>query len=61
MWSLSLEMKIFLKVDYTEEQRAGLERDLKANPLISEVRFETKDEALENFFKLTGRLHRSSQ
>ena len=44
-----LEMKIFLKVDYTEEQRAGLERDLKANPLISEVRFETKDEALENF------------
>ena len=44
-----LEMKIFLKVDYTEEQRASLERDLKANPLISEVRFETKDEALENF------------
>ncbi|MEG0378846.1 MAG: permease-like cell division protein FtsX [Eubacterium sp.] len=45
----SLEVKIFFKEDYTEDQRMALENDLKADPRIEEVRFETKDEALENF------------
>ncbi|MEF9917998.1 MAG: permease-like cell division protein FtsX [Eubacterium sp.] len=45
----SLEMKIFLKEDYTEDQKVALENDLKSNGMIAEIKFETKDEALKNF------------
>ncbi len=45
----SLEMKVFLQEGYTPEQKETIEKALNDNALISEVRFETEAEALQNF------------
>jgi cell division transport system permease protein len=47
-----LEVTIFLKSDITPEQRTGLETTLKGDPLVREVRFETKDQAHAKFQEL---------
>ncbi len=44
-----VEVKVFLDLDVTEEQKAALESQLKVEEGVSEVTFETKAQALENF------------
>ncbi|HEX2774360.1 MAG TPA: permease-like cell division protein FtsX, partial [Micromonosporaceae bacterium] len=44
-----IEVSVFLKPDVTEEQRTGLETALKSDPLVREVKFETKEEAHARF------------
>lgn len=47
-----IEVSIFLKNDVTEAQRTGLEAALKSDPLVREVKFETKAEAHKRFQEL---------
>jgi cell division transport system permease protein len=42
-----LELKVFVEKDATEEQKDQLEELLKADSRITEIRFESKDEALQ--------------
>jgi cell division transport system permease protein len=44
-----IEISIFLKADVTPEQRDGLQNDLKADPLVESVKYESKDEAWKRF------------
>jgi cell division transport system permease protein len=44
-----IEVSVFLKADVTEEQRKGLESDLKADSLVQEVTYESKELAWERF------------
>jgi cell division transport system permease protein len=47
-----IEVSIFLDAGVTEEQRTQLDTDLKANPLVREVKYESKEEAFARFQKL---------
>jgi cell division transport system permease protein len=47
-----IEVSIFLKPDVTEQQRTGLDTALKSDPLVREVKFETKEEAHVRFQEL---------
>lgn len=47
-----IEVSIFLKNGVTAQQRSGLEAALKSDPLVREVKFETKDEAHARFQEL---------
>ncbi|BCJ64290.1 permease-like cell division protein FtsX [Polymorphospora rubra] len=44
-----IEVSIFLKGDITEEQRSTLDASLKADPLVAEVIYESKEAAYEKF------------
>ncbi|HEX6969984.1 MAG TPA: permease-like cell division protein FtsX [Micromonosporaceae bacterium] len=44
-----IEVSIFLDSDITLEQQAGLEMALNEDPLVREVRYESKEEAYERF------------
>jgi cell division transport system permease protein len=44
-----IEVSIFLKANVTEQQRTVLESALKSDPLVREVKFETKNEAHARF------------
>lgn len=45
----SLEIKAFLEEGYTKQQKETIEKALEENPLITDVHFESEDEALESF------------
>ena len=45
----ALELRVFLKEDYTEAQKNDIEKTLKENSMVTGVTFESKDEALEKF------------
>lgn len=47
-----IEVSIFLDSGVTEEQRTQLETELKGDPLVREVKYESKEEAFERFQKL---------
>jgi cell division transport system permease protein len=47
-----VEVSIFLKADVTEEQRNALSADLKNDPLVQTVIYESKEEAYANFRQL---------
>ncbi|WP_203904499.1 permease-like cell division protein FtsX [Virgisporangium aliadipatigenens] len=51
-FNTKVEVSIFLRTDVTEEQRNGLQSDLKADPLVREVNYESSEQAYENFRKL---------
>lgn len=44
-----LQMQIFMKQEHTEEQKNNLQTELESNNLIAEVKYESKEEALQNF------------
>ncbi|WP_329107608.1 permease-like cell division protein FtsX [Micromonospora sp. NBC_01699] len=44
-----IEVAIFLKVDVPDEQRLGLEGELKSDPLVEEVIFESGEDAYNKF------------
>jgi len=44
-----VEVKIFLKDDITAAQKTELEKNIKAVPGVTELTFESKDQALANF------------
>lgn len=45
----ALEMKVFLQANISEAEQAKLESYLQQNALVKDVRFESKDEALDKF------------
>jgi cell division transport system permease protein len=45
-------VSIFLKADVTDEQRSSLDGELRADPLVQEVTYESRNEAYENFRQL---------
>lgn len=45
----NLQIRVFLRDDITDEQRSALYDILNADERISEINFESKEEALENF------------
>jgi cell division transport system permease protein len=47
-----IEVSIFLEDSISEEQRASLERDLIATPVVDQVFFESKQQAYENFLEI---------
>jgi cell division transport system permease protein len=47
-----IEVSIFLDAGVTEEQRTQLQTDLDANPLVREVKYESREEAFARFQKL---------
>jgi cell division transport system permease protein len=47
-----VEVSIFLKADVTEEQRNALSTDLKNDPLVQTVIYESREEAYANFRQL---------
>jgi cell division transport system permease protein len=47
-----VEVSIFLKVDVTDEQRDGLQKELTSDPLVQSVHHETKEQAYANFKQL---------
>ncbi|MEQ4304933.1 permease-like cell division protein FtsX [Plantactinospora sp. B6F1] len=47
-----IEVSIFLVSGVTEEQRTQLQTDLEADPLVREVKYESKEEAYERFQRL---------
>jgi cell division transport system permease protein len=47
-----VEVSIFLKADVTDEQRSSLDGELRADPLVQEVTYESRNEAYENFRQL---------
>jgi len=44
-----LELKVFLQKDYTEDQKATIEKAFEESPLIESVNFESSQEALDKF------------
>lgn len=44
-----IEVSIFLKTDVSDEQRSSLDTALKADPLVQEVIYESKDAAYDKF------------
>jgi len=44
-----IEVSVFLKADVTEEQRKGLEAELKGDSLVQDVTYESKELAWERF------------
>jgi cell division transport system permease protein len=51
-FNTKVEVSIFLRNDVTAEQRDGLQSDLKADPLVREVTYESSEQAYDNFKKL---------
>jgi cell division transport system permease protein len=47
-----VEVSIFLKADVTEEQRTALDGELRGDPLVDEVTYESREEAYNNFKQL---------
>src|SRR5688500_1160558 len=47
-----VEVSIFLKADVTGEQRDALGNELRADPLVDNVEYGSKEQAYENFTKL---------
>jgi cell division transport system permease protein len=47
-----VEVSIFLKADITTEQRTALDEELRADPLVDSVEYESKQQAYDNFTKL---------
>ncbi|WP_422771496.1 permease-like cell division protein FtsX [Plantactinospora sp. WMMC1484] len=47
-----IEVSIFLVAGVTEEQRTQLQTELEGDPLVREVKYESKQEAYERFKKL---------
>src|SRR3712207_6061285 len=47
-----VEVSIFLKADVTEEQRNALSTELKSDPLVQTVIYESREEAYANFRQL---------
>jgi cell division transport system permease protein len=47
-----IEVSIFLNADATDAQRTGLETELKSDPLVQSVRYESKNEAYTKFKEL---------
>ena len=47
-----VEVSIFLKGDITAEQREALDVELKADPLVDSVEYESKQQAYDNFTQL---------
>jgi len=47
-----VEVSIFLLDGISEEQLASLEGDLRANPVVADVLFESKQQAYENFLEI---------
>ncbi|HEX5596480.1 MAG TPA: permease-like cell division protein FtsX [Micromonosporaceae bacterium] len=47
-----IEVSIFLDKEIPDEQRSAIEGDLDADPLVKEIRYESKEEAVERFKKL---------
>jgi cell division transport system permease protein len=47
-----VEVSIFLKADITEEQRTALDGELRGDPLVDSVEYESKKQAYDNFTKL---------
>lgn len=45
----AMELRIFMKKEYTEDQKTGLEKALKENEKVTGISFEGKDEALGKF------------
>ncbi|MEF9917801.1 MAG: permease-like cell division protein FtsX [Eubacterium sp.] len=45
----ALELKVFMKMTYNEEQKLAVEQKLLSNEKVRGVTFESKDEALEKF------------
>lgn len=45
----NIEVSIFLKTEVTDPQRADLDAKLKADPLVKEVVYETRDQAYTRF------------
>jgi len=54
-----VEVKVFLKDDITEAQKAALETQIKSVDGVVKVSFETKAQALENFKKQLGEQNQS--
>ncbi|KPU43411.1 cell division protein FtsX [Oxobacter pfennigii] len=50
----SVEIKVFLKDDITDEQKSDIESRLKLSEGVKEVEFESKRQALENFKEQLG-------
>jgi cell division transport system permease protein len=44
-----IEVSIFLKPDITDAQRTALDNQLKSDPLVQSVRYESKDQAYQKF------------
>ena len=44
-----MKVSIFLKPDVTADQRSSLQNDLKADPLVKEVTYESRDDAYKRF------------
>ncbi|MGL4283618.1 permease-like cell division protein FtsX [Eubacterium aggregans] len=44
-----LEIKVFLKQDVTEADKTTIEQGLRSSDMVASVKFENKDEALNNF------------
>jgi cell division transport system permease protein len=49
-----IEIKAFLKEDITTIERQRIEKDIKSMSEVKEVRYESKEDALENFKKQLG-------
>ena len=47
-----VEVSIFLKADITQEQRTALDEELRADPLVDSVEYESKQQAYDNFTQL---------
>jgi cell division transport system permease protein len=47
-----VEVSIFLKADITADQRSALDGELRADPLVDNVEYESKEQAYENFTQL---------
>jgi cell division transport system permease protein len=48
-WYEKVELSIFLDKDVTQEQRTGLEDELRGNPEVEDVFYESSEEAYERF------------
>src|SRR5687768_9611725 len=47
-----VEVSIFLKADVTDDQRSSLDNELRSDPLVQEVTYESREEAYNNFKQL---------
>jgi cell division transport system permease protein len=47
-----VEVSIFLKADVTDDQRSSLDNELRRDPLVQEVTYESREEAYNNFKQL---------
>ena len=45
----AMELRVFMKTEYTEDQKTSVETALRGNSQVTGISFESKDEALEKF------------